>query len=284
MYPSKKWYLFVEPDTYVIWSNLLQWIQQLDSRRPAYYGSENLIGEDLFAHGGSAFLLSRPALEKGVELYRSNTETYHNLTGNHWAGDCVLGITLREAGVPLTWSWPMFQGGNPSDQMQFETKKGDKKVLWCSPVLSYHHLTPEQVADLWRFEQDWMRRVADRRPSRWQSLASWRPDYSSVLHHREVFKEYVMPKLVSERTDWTNSPETYHPGTEDATIEECRARCAANAWCMQYALGPAGCFTGTEPRIGHKQEGFRSVWMTQRLQIWMENLDKCSGKDGWTVT
>ncbi|CZT25788.1 uncharacterized protein RCC_11457 [Ramularia collo-cygni] len=283
MYPTKKWYLFVEPDTYVVWSNFLRWIQELDPSKPAYYGSENLIGEDLFAHGGSAFLLSRPALQNGVEVYRSNTTGHHAMTGTHWAGDCVLGITLKEAGVPLTWTWPMFQGGNPSDQMQFEQKKG-KNTLWCSPVLSYHHFTPEQVADLWKFEQDWIQSLQDRKPSFWSDLAFWKSDHSSILHHREVFKHFVMPELMSERVDWTNSPETYHPGTEDATMEECRARCAANAWCMQYALGPAGCFTGKAPRIGRAQEGFRSQWMTQRLEIWMGSLDRCRGKEGWTVT
>lgn len=284
MYPAKKWYLFIEPDTYVIWSNLLQWIQLLDSTKPAYYGSENLIGEDLFAHGGSAVLLSRPALENGVEVYRSRKEVYHQITGNHWAGDCVLGIALKEAGVPLTWTWPMFQGGNPSNQMQFEVKKGEKKVLWCSPALSYHHFTPEQVAEMWKFEQEWLQSVQSRKPSLWPSLAFWRPDYSTVLHHQQIFKEFVMPKLASERIDWTNSPETWHPGTEDGSMEDCRARCAGDAWCMQYALGPEGCFTGRAPRIGHAKEGYRSVWMTQRLKIWMQNLDHCQGKEGWTVT
>lgn len=281
---EKKWYIFVEPDTYIVWSNVLQWIQTLDPTKPAYYGSENMIGEDIFAHGGSAFLLSRPALEKAVEVYRSKPDHYHDITGRHWAGDCVLGIALKDAGVSLTWSWPMFQGGNPSDQMQFETKKGNDKVLWCNPVLSFHHLTPKEVADMWKFEQDWLQSVQLRQPSRWPSLAFWNRDYSSVLHHREVFKDFVLPKLQSERTDWSNTPETYHVGTESATIEQCRARCEANTTCLQYALGPAGCFTGGEPRIGRPQEGFQSGWMAERLNSWMQKLDHCNGKEGWTVT
>lgn len=281
---ERKWYLFIEPDTYVLWSNLLQWIQKLDSSKPAYYGSENVIGDDIFAHGGSAFLLSRPALEKGVEIYRSKQDRYHNITSNHWAGDCVLGIALKDAGVPLTWSWPMFQGGNPSDQMQFDQKKGNQKVLWCNPALSFHHFTPMEVADMWNFEQDWLQSIQQQQSSRWPSFAFWNRDHSSVLHHREVFKSFVLPKLASERTGWTNSPETYHPGTETATVEQCRHICEANMTCLQYALGPAGCFTGKEPRIGRPQEGFRSGWMNERLDPWMAKMDHCRGKEGWTVT
>lgn len=281
---EKKWYLFVEPDTYVLWGNILQWIQTLDPSRPAYYGSENVIGEDIFAHGGSAFLLSRPALEQGVEMYRSQPKYYHQITSDHWAGDCVLGIALKDAGVPLTWSWPMFQGGNPSDQMQFEQRKGNRKVLWCNPALSFHHFMPKEVAEMWRFEQNWLQSVLQKTASIWPSFAFWSRDYSSVLHHREVFRSFVLPKLGNERLDWTNSPETYHPGTGTATIEQCRDMCETIETCMQYALGPAGCYTGAEPRIGRPQEGFQSGWMARRLEKWMAKLDQCKGKEGWTVS
>lgn len=285
MYPDKKWYLFVEPDTYVMWSNLLPWIQTLDSTRPGYYGSEVMIGDDLFAHGGSAFLLSKPALQKGAQLYNSHAALYHDLTSNHWAGDCVLGIALKDAGVFLTWSWPMFQGGNPADQgMQYDLKKSGDKVLWCAPALSFHHFIGSEVAEMWKFEQDWIQSVHDRAPSRWPSLAFWSKDYSSILHHRDIFKAFVLPKLASERMNWTNTPEAYEPGTETATAEDCRARCESNSTCLQYALGPEGCFLGTEPRIGHAQEGVLSGWMTRRLDSWMKNLDHCRGKEGWTVT
>lgn len=284
MYPEKKWYLFVEPDSYVVWSNLLQWIQTIDATKASYYGSEVLIGKDLFAHGGSAFLLSRPALEKGGKLYNSQADHYHELIANHWAGDCVTGIILKDAGVSLTWTWPMIQGGNPAAQIKYELKKGSNKALWCNPALSYHHFSPPQIADMYKFEQDWIESLQDRKPSRWPSLAFWREDYSSVLHHRDVFKKFVLPKLSSERTDWTNEPEDWQPGTDTATIEECRALCEGNSTCLQYALGPAGCFTGAEPRTGQAQQDVISGWVIPNINRWMNKLDHCHGKEGWTVT
>lgn len=110
MYPNMNWYVFVEPDTYVVWSNMLQWLSTMDPSKPAYFGSEVMIGDDIFAHGGSAFVLSSAALKIGAESYRQHTRDLWDYTGGHWAGDCVLGVTLHDAGVDLTWSWPMFQG------------------------------------------------------------------------------------------------------------------------------------------------------------------------------
>lgn len=114
MYPDMKWYVFVEPDTYLVWSNLLKWLSGLDSTKPYYFGSEVQIGDDIFAHGGSAFVLSKPAMEMGASRYRQHSRDLWDFTANHWAGDCVLGRVLHDAGVELTWSWPMFQGGNPA--------------------------------------------------------------------------------------------------------------------------------------------------------------------------
>ena len=123
MHPDKKWYVFVEPDTYLMWSNLLDWLQRLDPSEPLYYGSEVQIDSDIFAHGGSSFVISNPALRRVAQLYRENPNDWHELTSAHWAGDCILGKALFESGTPLTWAWPMFQGGNPN------TSKSRKKKM-----------------------------------------------------------------------------------------------------------------------------------------------------------
>ncbi len=62
--PDKKWYIFVESDSYPVWSNILQWLERLDPSKPHYYGSEVQIGPDIFAHGGSVFVLSKSGIEK----------------------------------------------------------------------------------------------------------------------------------------------------------------------------------------------------------------------------
>ena len=131
--PDAKWIVFVEPDTYLVWSNLLQWLKKLDPSEPVYYGSEVQIGDDVFAHGGSAFVMSKPALQRAADKYREKPKEWHELTAAHWAGDCILGRALHEAGVPLRWAWPLFQGGNPAT-MDYKEDKNDQRKLWCAPV------------------------------------------------------------------------------------------------------------------------------------------------------
>lgn len=107
--PDKKWYVFVESDSYPVYSNIIQWLETLDPSKPLYYGSEVQIGPDVFAHGGSVFVMSKPAIEIAARYYGDHEDDLNAWTGGHWAGDCVLGKTLRDAGVPLTWGFPMFQ-------------------------------------------------------------------------------------------------------------------------------------------------------------------------------
>jgi hypothetical protein len=71
------------------------------------------IGDVLFAHGGSGFVVSRPAMKMIVDFYASHQEEIEKFTHEHWAGDYVLGKVFKDAGVPFTNSWPIFQGDYP---------------------------------------------------------------------------------------------------------------------------------------------------------------------------
>ena len=61
MYPDKKWYLFVDADTSIMWSNILTWLQMLDHDKPFYSGSPAWIGDVEFGHGGSGYIVSQAA-------------------------------------------------------------------------------------------------------------------------------------------------------------------------------------------------------------------------------
>ncbi|EME89528.1 glycosyltransferase family 31 protein [Pseudocercospora fijiensis CIRAD86] len=281
MYPHLDWYVFVEPDTYVVWSNLIQWLGELDPTEPLYFGSETQIGNDIFAHGGSAFVLSRPALEIGVESYRTRKSEWHDYTAGHWAGDCILGKALHDNGVELTWSWPMFQGGNPA-LMDWKESKPERK-LWCLPALSYHHLSPDELRELFQFEQDWIREK--------HLGTSGHPFFgdsgdSPILHHRDVFKQFVLPNFSSTREYWNNTAEEHLPETEGThrTLGHCKTLCEADSTCLQYALGPDGCFIGHEPRLGRSHAGSESGWMHARIKDWAKDLDHCGESQGWSVS
>jgi hypothetical protein len=61
MYPNKKWYVFIESDTYLSVSNLMPWINKMDHTRPIYAGAPVMIGDVELAHSGSGIVLSNAA-------------------------------------------------------------------------------------------------------------------------------------------------------------------------------------------------------------------------------
>ena len=159
-YPDMKWYVFAEADTYILWASLLQFLKALDPSKPHYTGNQMAIGEDLFAHGGSAFVVSHPAMVKVVDHYTEHKEGIEEFTDRHWAGDCILGKAIRESGTPFTYAWPVLQTDKPGD-IPYTLADGQlnpdvKKRPWCYPTVSYHHITAEVMEDLWKFEQQWI--------------------------------------------------------------------------------------------------------------------------------
>jgi hypothetical protein len=290
LHPDMKWYVFVEPDTYLMWSNLLEWLKRLDPSEPLYYGSEVQIDSDIFAHGGSSFVISNPALKRVAALYKENAADWHALTSAHWAGDCILGKALAESGTPLTWAWPMIQGGNPNT-MDFTESKANRLSLWCAPALSYHHLSPSEITSLFAFEQNWLRSTQQEQ-SRSTGGGATLPVSRARLHHRDVFQQYIQPQITStpERADWTNLSPDLRAGTQGSSLEECKAMCEQARECVQYALSEMGCWFSQEVRVGRPAEAGESVsagWLPEKVGAWAdERHGGCGGSEGggWTVT
>jgi hypothetical protein len=287
LHPTKKWYVFVEPDTYLMWSNLLDWLHRLDPSEPLYYGSEVQIGPDIFAHGGSSFVISNPALRKAANLYQANAADWHALTSTHWAGDCLLGKALAETGTPLTWTWPMFQGGNPHT-MDFHESKPDGRTLWCAPALSYHHLSPSEISAMFAFEQEWLRSTQAHKAKTGVSAGyiSWRQHERNRIHHRNVFRQYVLPKTAAgERSGWSNLSPDLRAGTHNSTLSECRAMCEQARDCVQYARSEMGCYFSEEGRLGQVAEGVQAGWLEGRVRDWADGFGVCEREVvSWTVT
>ena len=152
-HPEKPWYVFVETDTFLFWETLLAYIAVLDASKPYYIGGQTWIGDVEFAHGGSGYLVSRPALERVVKQYEENQHEWEKFTDNHWAGDCVLGKAFKDAGIPLTPAWPIFQGDDIGNM-----NYGHSQRLWCQPTVSYHHLDALAIEDLWKYGRSWASR------------------------------------------------------------------------------------------------------------------------------
>lgn len=273
--PEARWYVFVEPDSYVVWSNMVQWLHTQDPEKASYYGSEVQIGQDIFAHGGSAFVMSRPAMTLGAEVYQNNRNEWHERTANHWAGDCILGTALKMAGVPLTWSWPMFQGGIPTE-MNWAEKKADKR-LWCTPALSYHHFEASDIRRMWDFEQ---RHIQALKKS---GTRPWYRRKDTVLHHRDVFNDYILPNVTAARSDWTNMSPDAVENSAGMTIEECQAVCEVKSACLQFSMDAVACSTSDQVKLGQPAKDVQSGWNVEGINKWASSLGSCPTKGGWTV-
>lgn len=149
MRPNSKWYVFVETDSYVVWSNLAEWLSRLDSTRPLYLGAPVMLGSQVFAHGGSGYVLSNAAMIKllGPDQPQGLAASWDKRMKDHCCGDLALGIALQEKGVDVTGAGPMLHGDKPA------TYSYGPGGLWCQPAVTMHHVLPHEVSAIWRFER-----------------------------------------------------------------------------------------------------------------------------------
>lgn len=281
-----KWYVFMEADTYFFWPNLLAWLEHFDPTKPLYIGTETQIADVIFAHGGSGFVVSNPAMQMAANQYATRTSELNTYTDHHWAGDCVLGKVLADVGVGLYYSWPFLQNSNLGELDEFLTDLHRKP--WCYPAIALHHLSNEDIQDLYRFEHHrWLSvRPFHLLPSPPFPLHTFQSNPSNnhqsgktLLLHSEIFKEKIHPSLPPHRTNWDNlaSDEKAH----DIPFEDCEAICDSIPDCVQFALKSGRCFTGNRPRLGVsvRADDVQSGWMLGRIQKVVDEARVCKQPD-----
>ena len=165
MRPDRKWYVFYEADTYVVWDNLFRWVEHFDPDEPHYFGSPSPGRRDTwFANGGPGYILSREAVRRLVkEDWNAETGEYvgSKLTERCWddvhgncCGDSVLGWALILQNITLSGLFPMMTPHAPHG-LPFS---GQKKH-WCQPLLTMHKPAEEDILGLWRWQ--WEHRERD---------------------------------------------------------------------------------------------------------------------------
>jgi len=148
------WFVYIEADTSLAWVNLMNWLKTMNPKKPYYLGSQNVIGETTFGHGGSGIVVSRKA-QKMLAEYRkqageeSYDKEWEQITSNSCCGDEVLAKAFLQADVPLTAAWPILQGEKMAT-VDFTERH------WCSPPVAMHHVSPVEVNSLWQFQTSWV--------------------------------------------------------------------------------------------------------------------------------
>jgi hypothetical protein len=273
--PDAKWFVFIEADTYLGWSNLLDYLGKFDDDKPYYIGKHLYINDVEFGYGGAGFALSAPAMQKVSARRSGRVAEYEDFTKTHWVGDVALGKVLEDVKVPLHRAFPHFQGDSPAS-LNPAVSKIDRD-LWCYPTITYHHVSPAEIEELWAFEQD------------------FRKQHDIVLRHRDVFMELVRPKIVTEVAAWDNMAGEKEFNAHDHSTAEnvfernawksfkhCRALCDDRKECIQFSFNAGSCSLSNTFALGYAKAGerIRSGWMLDRVDDEFRRLeDKCGIRD-----
>ncbi|KAJ4349345.1 uncharacterized protein N0V89_007959 [Didymosphaeria variabile] len=314
MAPNHRFYMFIEPETSLSWTNLLQWLDRLDYRIPYYSGVPDTVDDKRYAQRSPGIMLSYGALQqywpRHEELYATEWEP---LAATESRGSLILATAMKQAHVEFYSSFGLLDPETPSSLIW-----GQK--FWCTPVVSWHGLTSTQADSLWDTQEAWTKKHG------------WATPYT----HYNAFEQFVKPHLAEQKEDWDNvSSDTQltaesgrreklakqkAEGKAEGTIEHqvpkdppkdaskntkpfpkrddsldtlfqvaadspenCKATCQKTDDCLQWKYTPAGdgaCHLGKSLRLGAKvnpdaKGKWTSGWMLDRVNRITEEWGRC---------
>lgn len=253
--PDAKWFMFMEADTFLVWSNLLKWLAKLDWRRPYFLGQPVTMEGQLFAYGGAGWLLSRPAIQQMADHMASRNSEYEYFTNGTSFGDLILGYVLEQAGVGLTGAWPLIQRETPST-MEYT------RDVWCHPAVTFHHIDALEIKSIWDLEQRWIANM------------------QGPLLHFDIFNHLIYPLLATKIVDWDNFSDGEEKFlTPNEGFEDCKLHCEEDMHCMQFRFTPKKCTLSHSITLGWKADrsmDSMSGWMMERITQAIASV-RCEG-------
>ncbi|KAK5112102.1 hypothetical protein LTR62_004444 [Meristemomyces frigidus] len=276
--PNKRWYVFYEGDTYIVWDTVFRLLDHFDPDIPHYFGSPSPGREGAwFANGGPGYILSRGAVRALVKtdwdsrtgewLGPSLTVKYFDDILGMCCGDDVLGWVLAKSGILLKGLWPMF---NPHNLHGVPFSD----LYWCQPVLSLHKSTETDSVDLWRWEWN------NRNPS-------------SPATYRDIATTFFDFANMTRREDWDNGEwDAYRPapenaGRSDESVSDCSRACENAEGCFQWTYHLRQCYFVRSFRYGRskqpvdeedrpdrewtfEEQRFTAGWDVEKIVNWMD--------------
>jgi hypothetical protein len=144
--PDKEWYILVDADTYLIWSNLLRWVLSLDSSKKVYFGSRVFLSNVAFAHGGSGTIFSKSLMYDFAVTNKGTAARWDPEIHTSCCGDFMLAKALNEYGNELGNIRPEMSGHKPST-IPFVSD------YWCQPTFTLHHFSAQEMKELDVYER-----------------------------------------------------------------------------------------------------------------------------------
>lgn len=282
----KDWYVFIEADTYLSLHNLVLWLDQLDASEPIYAGSQVMIGDTEFAHGGSGFVLSAPAAQILRSAYEQDQVYWEERTAEECCGDLMIAEALLDGHLPigLSGAFPMIQG-------EMLASLDWSSTHWCRPAVTWHHVDSAGIDQLWRFEQHWIAGSHAVQP----------------ILFRDYFEAFVHPRLAAARwrmLGWDNLSGTWAVDKGDDSGSDahqgeaaCEAFCRKKQACLQWSWRPGACRGSkwvhlgwnvhSRPAMGSAEDRLElledaahammvSGWLEDRIATFVEWMEPCS--------
>jgi hypothetical protein len=260
-YPDKDWYMMVDADTYIVWSNLLRWLKQLPqpTTEKLYLGSSAKAAGVKFAHGGSGILLSQATMHELAVVNKGTAASWDRRMHNECCGDLVIGRVLKEMGILLKPSWPTINGEKPLTLPFGPTH-------WCQPLVTMHHAQPNEMNQLQHFELS-------------------RNNTKEPLTLAELFQGFVRATLPGSLDHWDNK--CHDIIVEIDSYEACHMSCVQDKDCFQFTHHGNQCARGHSIHLGISRESknatlFRSGWLLDRIYGWADSQAPCDPKFPWT--
>ena len=281
--PEIEWFVVIEADTSISWTNLLQWLRTMNPKKPYYLGAQNQIGDTTFAHGGSGIILSRRTADLILAYHQhignaTYDENWEERTSTSCCGDEIIARAFMQVDVPLTPAWPLIQGETVSSIDW-------KEEHWCRPAITWHHVQPIEVDKMFQFQNEWV------------DEHGWNTPYL----YRDVFAHFIERHITVNRTSWNNmSQDRKIVATALATLEDldfynlppreqravqsqesCAAACLDREQCVQWMFAPGRCYLGDVVRFGQsdereaKEEHWVSGWIGERIDEFKTRMEGC---------
>lgn len=304
--PNKDWYLFLEPDTYLSWPNLKRWLKTMDSSRKLYTGNALQKSDNrqplYFAHGGSGFVISGPALKDFAVDHKGIASSLDARMHEWWAGDFTVADAYYDnMGLKVTSGVPMFNQDH-SLSVPFSDRQ------WCHPAITLHHMQAEDFTEMFglekkmRFERFLLRDVHDLiYPT---GLPSAREDWDN---HADAH-EYALDGSAKISLGLDGTTSDLDP---NGSFDNCRIGCEFNPQCFQFTWRNTtidvpgegyrfqhSCVLSSAFRLGHSKppqdfwarleekdtyRAWHSGWLQDRIAAWVQSHPKCPEGDNWVL-
>ncbi|EXJ82592.1 hypothetical protein A1O3_06405 [Capronia epimyces CBS 606.96] len=299
-YPDAEWYVTIDADTYLGWTNLLHLLAHQEPDEPLYAGCVYWHGPTAFAQGGTGYILSRNAVQRFEKIRTpEKIADWEKETSTICCGDVMLGVAMGHAEVGVSGVWPMFQVDPPS-------ALGWSDRIWCTPAITWHHSHSYDIEALWQFEREWINKTWD------DKTLSAKP-----YLYADAFEYFVQPLIADNKTDWDNysADKVFTKPSEDhvkenndwdwkndeekqelwdslsilekratKSVKQCRKACEADSGCIQFSWHPGTCKLNNAIKIGHAvdpEAETTSGWMLDRIDQFKNSREKCEVK--WEV-